>query len=478
MWAGFLLCLIYSVIYWTDTSVNLSLSEVCVLGVFAIIQFIYNVASWWHIRKSIFDAYIIFITALYAFNLGQPMLEAVGITSEFRRLWNEYGISAIDYYAATYYSMLFIQFFHFGALCSLKPIKYVQAKILDDKGLKEVIAVKKASVVICVLSAPFYLYNLIQDFIVVRIAGYVGLYGTEGSRLVSIISDLFTPAMMAYFCACLLQHKNVKTSGILVAILLFLPLLYLGRRSDAMIISALILILYASIRTINFKKILVITSLAISMLYMMHIIAGTRTETNRSLVTTLQRSSDDIENPVVSTLSEMGWTLYPLALTIEAVPAKKDYAYGASYFWAIVSLIPNLGFWDGIHPGKKNDPGFWLNEYSNQNYGIGYSLTAGAYNELGPFGVILMFLYGWLFCKVFSNVSSVHMYRSPLKFIFALLFLWFAIKFIRNSYDGFMRNIVYDVLPMYLLTKILITKNINYKRIQKHGLTPVMRTVN
>lgn len=467
---GFLFCLVYSSIYWSNTSITPSLYDVSVLGVFAIIQLIYIVASWWYIRKSLFDAYIVFVAVLYAFNLGQPILEAMGTSFEFRRLWNGYAISSADYYAATYYSMLFILFFHFGSLWALRPIKTVQEKCLGEKGLKEVAAVRKASAAIAVLSAPFYLYNLIQDFIIVRVVGYAGLYETDGSRLISIIADLFTPAMMAYFCACLLLHKNVKISGFLVATLLFLPPFYLGGRTNAMIIAALLLIIYASIRTVNVRKFMIIASLAIAMLFIMHIIAVTRTEAGRSLET-LQQASEDSENPVVSTLSEMGWSLYPLALTIEAIPAKKDYAYCASYFWAFVSLVPNIGFWDGVHPGKKNDPGYWLNQYSDLDYGIGYSLTAGAYNELGLWGIILMFLYGCLFCSVFSYVSSVHVYRNPLKFIFALLFLWFAIMFVRNSYDSFMRNIVYDVLPLFFLTKILVVqKAIKNKKAQKYSL--------
>lgn len=461
---GLLLSLSYTIMFMTGTNVSPTLEDVSVLGVIALFQLVYIIASWWYIRKSFFDAYIIFVFVLYAFNLGQPILETFGLASEFRRLWDGYDIPANAYYRATYFSTLFIMFFHLGAVWSLKPVTFSDLKTLGVRESIEIDSVRRASIFICIISAPFYLYNLVHDMLVVRMAGYTGLYeAEEGSRIVGILADLFAPAMMAYFCACLLQKNNVRMSGFLVVALLILPPLYLGGRSNAMIIVALVLIVYASIRTINVRKFLIIGTLAVSMLFLMHIIAVTRTETGQTL-STWQTATEDSDNPVVSTINEMGWTMYPLALTIDAVPKKKEYAYGASYFWAFVSLIPNVGIWNGIHPGKKNDPGYWLNEYSSLNYGIGYSLTAGAYNELGPFGFILMFLYGWFFCLIFSYVSSVHVYKSPLKFIFALLFLWFAIKFVRNSYDSFMRNIVYDVLPMYLLTKMIVKQHMSRVR--------------
>ena len=454
---GLVLGLAYSLVYWTSTGTP-TLADVSVLGVFSLIQLVYVVGSWNHVKHSVFDAYIIFALALYAFSLGQPILETLGFSQDFRRLWNGYGIATKDYYTATYVSMLFILFFHLGSLFALKPEREVKERRLDAKAWNETAAVKKAAIIISFISAPFYLYNLAQDFVLVSVGGYAALYEDEGNRIVGIMADLFAPALMAYFCACLLQNKDVKQSGFLVAVLLFLPPFYLGGRSSAMIIAALVLIVYASIRTINKRKLIMIGALAVGMLAAMHIIAVTRTETGRTLES-LQQASDDSENPAAATISEMGWTMYPLALTIEAVPSKKDYSYGASYFWAFVSLVPNVGLWNGIHPGKKHDPGYWINRYSDLNYGIGYSITAGAYNELGMWGCLLMFLYGRLFCQVFAYVSPVHVYRSPLKFIFALLFLWFAIKFIRNSYDSFMRNIFYDVLPMYLLTMLYVKRN-------------------
>ena len=154
----------------------------------------------------------------------------------------------------------------------------------------------------------------------------------------------------------------------------------------------------------------------------MNLIAMTRTDEGRSLQA-LKDAKGESENPIVSTIQEMGWSMFPLALTMEAIPAKKDYSYGSSFFWALVSVIPNLGFWDGEHPGKANDPAQWLNDYSGEGYGIGYSMTAGAYNEFGFWGLILMLVYGYVFGRFFSNVSSKRAITSPALFVFSLIFL-------------------------------------------------------
>ena len=172
------------------------------------------------------------------------------------------------------------------------------------------------------------------------------------------------------------------------------------------------------------------------------------------------------DNPILETISEMGWTMYPTALTIYIIPDKIDYSYGASYFWALVSVIPNLGFWDGIHPGKANDPGYKLDKYADQGYGIGYSIVAGTYNEFGPGGIILMFLYGLGFVKVFSCISAKTLYNKPVKFILAIIFLWFSIKFVRNSFDSFVRNVVFYIVTFYLIS-IIKFKNYNYDKMQR-----------
>ena len=455
---GAFFMLLSSFFYIVGKSDSASYEDIQILGFIAIAQFIYTLYSWYYVRGSIFDAYMIFTIVLYAFNLAQPMLESTGLALDYRRLWGGgYGTSNELYLKATYYSLVFVLSFHLGAVLILKKDRSIAGNSTSPNFNIETKALMKSALFFSIISAPFYLYNLVQEFLIVRVFGYSGLYTMESSsRTIQIIGDLFTPAMMALFCTSLLRNQHVKQIALLVALLLFLPPLYLGGRTNAMIVLALLFIVYSSIKTINLKKLVVIGFIGIGMLFLMNLIAMARVSDDRSIEALNNVVGEENNNPVIATIEEMGWSLYPLALSMEAIPSSKDYSYGASFFWAVVSVIPNLGFWVGEHPGKKNDPAEWLNNYSTEDYGIGYSMCAGSYNEFGFLGLLLMFIYGTIFCKIFSYVSPQNIKRNPIQYVFALLFLWFAIVFVRNSLNGISRGLLFDVLPIYLLTMFFL----------------------
>ena len=451
LWLG------YTAVYWRYSNTYIGLKEVSLLGYFAVVQLLITLYSWYKISGVVIDAFSVFTIVFYCFNLSQPILETLGLSVEFRQLWGGgYGTSNNSYFSAVYFSMASALFFHIGALIAHKGSSSGSLLYNDVDNSYIISSIRKAAFVFSLFSAPFYIYNLVKSIAIVQVFGYQGLYNIEyTSRVFAILGDMFTPAMIALFTTSMLDGYRVKLVGVLVDALIFLPPFILGGKANAMIVLAIVYIIIASIKKVNLKRLVLGAVLILGMLYISNIITSTRIEGGRS-VAILQEASKESESPIISTIQEMGWSMYPLVLTMESVPYYKDYSYGASYFWAVVSLIPNLGFWSGEHPGKKNDPAQWLNEKSGENYGIGYSMVAGAYNELGYIGLLIMFLYGVLFCKIFANVSPEAAFKKPLQFIFALLFLWYAIKFVRNSLNGIARGLAYYVLPIYLLSKFYI----------------------
>ena len=95
------LFIIYSFIFLLQNDVTVVISDVKVLGWFAIIQLFYTFYSWYKAKGTIFDAYCVFIVVLYCLSLAQPILETLNLASNFRRLWNGFGISPYCYYCAT-----------------------------------------------------------------------------------------------------------------------------------------------------------------------------------------------------------------------------------------------------------------------------------------------------------------------------------------------------------------------------------------
>lgn len=446
---GIIILFCYSIVYFFNPKV--SSDSIHVLGVWAFVQFCYSIYSWHKIHNVWFDAYLIFTIALYAFMLGQPILEGLDLSVSYRRLWNgSFNITSNGYYTATYYSMVSTLFFHFGSIIgSIKSnIKISQQTSLSfDK-------MTKVAWFLVIVSLPFYIYLLILQVAVIKTIGYAGLYDWEAytPRSIMLISDIFTPSMLAVFCSSLLKKKHQYLTSIMVIFLIFLPPFYLGGRSNAMICMAVFLLLYSCINRLNIKHYLLIVLSGAIMLFAMNIVGKIRSGSDRSLQAVQGVIDDKNENPICQTIEEMGWSMFPTIKNMEAVPKHYDYSYGTSYFWAIVSIIPNIGFWE-THPGMANDPGTKLGRYVNLGYGMGYSIVAGTYNEFGYFGVVLMFIYGLIFCRIFSFISPNTAVYKPVEFVLALMFLWFSIKFIRNSYDSMVRSIAFYIVPIYFLSK-------------------------
>ena len=470
IYISIVLLLFYTMIYVFTLESDIGMIDIDIMSVFIILQLFFTAYSWYVLKGSLFDAYMVFIVVFYVFNLSQPVLESLGCAVEFRRLWGGgYGQTNLLYYMATFFSLASANVFHIGAILSTKR-KEAQHFDAGVDNTQYLIVFRRVALFFCLISGPFYIYSLIQNFIIVQTFGYVGIYEFQGeNRGYELIGGMYEPAMLAFFSSSILLKRNKRLATSLIILTMFLPPLVLGGRSNAMIVFAIIMIIVFCTSKITIRKVAILAIAGSCMLVLMNLIALTRTEEGRSYQALLDANKEN-ENPLVSTIQEMGWSMYPLALTMEAVPAKKDFAYGASFFWAGISLIPNVGIWSGVHPGKKNDPAEWLNEYSGAGYGIGYSMTAGVYNEFGYCGLILMILYGFIFCKFFSNVSKEFVAEKPVKFIIALIILWFSIKFVRNSLNGLSRGLVYYLLPLIYLSKMFYrNKVVKYDTIKERS---------
>lgn len=447
---GFTYTFIYNV-----NSASFTTSKI--LGCIALLQYVLTIYTWYKTRHSLFDAYIVFITAFYAFNISQPILEGLGVDITYRRLHEEF-LSTQEYYCATFYSMLCLLFFHLGALVEVE--KRYRTHVITMDARRNINAIYKASILCIVISLPFYLYGLVQDYITVQVYGYVGLYEVESkSRIIDIIADFYTPSFIAYYFSSLYKKKKIIIPLIIMVTTIFIPPLILGGRSNAMIILAIIIVVYSSFKKLSLKRVSIILSAIIIALFLMNVAGQLRQTQDKSLAAYEQMTKDKDSNPVVSTLSEMGWSMFPLGITTTAIPYKKSYDYGASFFWSAFSVIPNVGIWKE-HPSKTHSAASWLNKYSGFSYGIGYSLIAECYNDFGPLCFVFIFFIGLWFTRIFKNVSNWSAHNNPMKYVLSVLFLWFSIKCVRNGCDGMVRGAAYCILPLFCMFKLMGAKKL------------------
>jgi hypothetical protein len=120
----------------------------------------------------------------------------------------------------------------------------------------------------------------------------------------------------------------------------------------------------------------------------------TRSGVERYSIRTFVDSYASLENPIVSTVSEMGNSMAAVAYTYVLVPSSRRFDNGMSYAYASLTILPNL-FW-AIHPaiahGTAQDWLIWTVDArgASKQGGLGYSCIAEAYLNFGWTGVVLI----------------------------------------------------------------------------------------
>ena len=444
---GLLLFAVYTNVYLNHASSPTD-NDCQYLGLFVIIQLVYSIYSWWKIAGEVFSAYIVFLVAFYAFNTGQVILEFLGMAQDAHLLLNGY-LDAKGFYDGAYFSMSSLLLFHYGAIMAT-------TKNLFPKNIMDVfhieasyLAIKKVAIRCTVFSAPFYLYNLFANLTTVAVYGYNGLYNNNASsHLAAILGDFYVPSLIALYFSSYYDKANKKKYLFIILLTVFLPPFILGGRTNIAIISAVLILIFSLYHEITKKHLIVISLGVVALLFSFFVISLIRHSAEKNLDVVSSELKDNNENPISGILQEMGFSMFPVSWTIEHVPKYKDYEYGTTYLWEMLSVVPNIGFGE-VHPAKIHESSAWMQEQSGYSFGLGYSLVAEAYNNFGWFGILFMAVNGYIYCLVFRSVNKKNMKINPIIVLIAVIFLWFSIKGVRNSFLGVVRGVFYYTLPLY-----------------------------
>lgn len=363
--------------------------------------------SWSFITKSLFDPYILFFFSALLFNGGQIILEVFSL--------NENGILDNKFSSETMLKTIFLvniglASFHLGALMSAVKIKINSP--LNNSIIKETISSSSKntySIGWILLSISFLPAILVlkQSVSVVASGGYFGLYeqesGTSFSAAPSILADFLVPSALFILAGSKEKIKGRLISGSII-VLYSATRFFLGQRNQAV----MPLLAFASLwhKSISpLPKTFLLSTGSVMLFIVLPLVAAIRNVTGKDrfsidfMVETLS-----VNNPAVASLSEMGGSIMTVAHTIELVPSVRGFQMGAEYFYALLTLIPNL-FWK-IHPTiARGIPDLWLvwevdPAFATRGGTFGFSFIAEAYLNFGWFGApIALGVMGFMFAK-------------------------------------------------------------------------------
>lgn len=435
--------------YMISSASNVVLKTMGAIGFF---ELFYSILCWKRITGYSLTPYTLFLTAAYVFTFGQSILYVFDWVDPRWDLMNKYANE--DLFQAQMYTLVYLGFFHIGALLSCKRKKVVSP--LFDKDLyytsQQISGIRTIGIFFIIISIiPFFLHTL-RLFVIWRTLGYGGIYDQEAkigfSNINNILAGYFIPGILCM----LLVEKESKMKRLFWIIILLSDIIFnmmIGARTNGVILAAVILVYYHfCIKKIKAKQAVVIIVVGYLFVSTLSIIGSIRSDTSASYK---QAFAENIgkTNAVSSSISEMGGSMFPMLHTLRLVPSIYDYKYGSSYLFSLTSIIPNMGFWD-LHPAMKyGNLNAWLQEALQLGYGPGFSIVAEAYINFGSLGFLMMLLLGWVFGKVFY--FGEYNKNNPLPFVLSVIFCYLVTSTVRNSFLATVRSIFYYILPIYLM---------------------------
>ena len=436
---------VYAIVgYTTDYPTMQSLS---MMGWFGLVQLIYCIMSWMKRGNQFISPYIIFLLTLYIFSYGQSFLWALGLESE-RTLVGFRGCTLPEIFEAQVLTLIMLAFFQVGA--SYYSTNR-QTFYNDEISVDDTYSLRRIGWFLFIVSVIPYSMETVQKMIISMTSGYAAIYQGEDkvglSNWSGIIADYCIPSLICLYISYR-KHKTMRRSITLFFVVNIVVILVTGGRTFAVILIALIVILYNYLVKRLTKKWLLVGCIgAFVLLQVLSYVANVRVESGRSASLESMRLEN---NGSIDAVAEMGGTMFCLIKTRNLVPEKQDYRYGKSYLYAFTSIIPNLGFWD-IHPAKKEaNLSDWLTDSLGLDYGTGFSMCAEAFANFGYLGFIAFFFWGWFMASILGKIEWSVQTRNYAQMAFLLILFWFFLTLPRNNFINLVRPIFFVAGPIYL----------------------------
>jgi oligosaccharide repeat unit polymerase len=422
----------------------------------ALFLLVWSFASWWLMRRTLFEPYPAFLLAAFLFNTGHAVLDIFGANAKgflFDRVGRE------EIYLALLLVIVSLSWLHLGALIAVsrRGARRLSAAARARSGFA---ARMVGAVLLAICWYPAFL-TLKTTLTRSLTAGYMSTYQQDFATGVGagadVLAAFLVPAALFLLAGSVRQPAMRLIPVGIIGLVVFTNLAIGARITAVMALFALAWQWHHTVRRIQLQW-LVVAGLTM-MFVVFPVVRGVRdgSGSDRYSVTALTDSFRAIENPVVEIVSEMGFSMSTVAYTLELVPERRSFDYGVSYGYAVLAVIPNI-FWS-LHPtvahGLAADWLIWEVDPSNaaRQVGLGYSFIAEAYLNFGWFGApLVMLVVGF---GVVSLTRWATEYDDPVRFAAVAAFMTFFLRFPRGESAGVIRPLIWYGLLPYLSVRLI-----------------------
>jgi O-antigen polysaccharide polymerase Wzy-like protein len=432
------------------------------LGVTAIS--IWCVVSWKIVRGRLFGPYLLFLLAAVLFNAGQAVVQCVQpyrAGSIFVRFDEATLIRTVALVSLGILSL------HLGALCAV---------VLDHRNNSAHVAVdadwlrhrahisEMVGYALVGISIVPWIITFRERLDRVYQYGYfTGTFGHENNYGIyhtpEILAQFLVPG--AIFLLVGKQRLGMILSMIVVAVY-SAAMLFAGSKGFAiMSLSAYAWVWHQHIAEIP-KKVIVAGGLIIVLLIIPVVTATRDTPAHERLSAEfLWDSYKRIDNPLIASFAEMGWSASTVAYTLQLVPSARPHDNGRSYGFALLGVVPNV--FGGIHPTRAHGSlSTWLVSavapaYAAKGGGFGYTFIAEAYTNFGWFGApIAIILIGYVLSWSFLWAERT---SDPARLALVGSWLSSLLIFARGESATIVRSLVWYSLIPYVLVLLFSNRS-------------------
>ena len=459
-----LLIIIQSIFIFYEKSIINDNLDKAIIGVswVAVISFIIELMLWKKLTKEFFSPFVVFTIVLYIFTLGQTIGWIFNIDMGPKDLWYriDHGMSHQLIFDGIIYSIWSISLFFLGAVIGEKTSKKRETNKYSEKTVLNAFnQIGKYLLLICI---PAFILRTYMNLSTVLKLGYMGLFiEKEGSTffqtILGILANLYQPCLLLL----LISNKDKKSHRIIILIFMlvdvFLDLFMGGRSGAVMTVIGILLSYHYFIKPINKKKMVLGTIGGYFGMMVLNTVAIIRSSASKSIGFILTTFASSLSNVLGPFIGELGWSLSSLCWTMNLVPKMYSYRYGLSYLVSILSVIPSFVF-----GGKANNPtiiyanlGDWLMKVQNMSYGPGYTNIAEAFINFSWYGIIAMFIEGYIVAKFIARIKRENLKDDILVSTFQIIFIMTIMKsLVRSSLSVAVRAYILNVLPLWIILKL------------------------
>ncbi len=443
-----------------------------IIGVIGLIIIGWCIVSSRIMYGKFFSLILMFELSFYTLTAGQSVLCALGIplnsTLDLYRF-----DSAVTVNNAYIYTFFCIILFHLGTMTKLFGKKHSFENDDWKRNLKATNrpdysnAIRTIGWIVVVVSIVPYVYQEIMLLNSFQTFGYKESFSlisgsTSWSKILSVIGEYFVFGLFMLLAG----YKDSEFRffpAVLIVIISFTNFAVGNRSEPICYIVALLWFFktYAKSRTGRKITSLIMIIGSCLLVLVIPIIGQTRNNGTLGLesISSAIYGKESVLNAIKETFITLGWSGYPLVKTMRLIPKDFPFHYGQSYFFALLSIVPNILGGTHISVQYAGLPE-WLKKTMGLSFGPGFSMPAEAYYNFGWFGILLMVLFGRIVSLLLSEIED----REDALESFCKMGLFVVLFSIpRREMMTAIRNGVYFVGILYLCVILLYRYQKKYR---------------